>query len=78
LTVKCPIDGKDGASYVHSVAMTESEDHVGTATHMLSYTWVSFTHTINSIWYGLGPYRNRKRVQAECGFLYLFLIHTRS
>mgnify|MGYP005853787785 CR=1 FL=1 len=32
----CPIDGKLGASYVHCVT---GADYVGTATHMLSYTW---------------------------------------
>ncbi len=34
----CPIDGDIGASYVHSI-MDDGDDHVGTATHMLSYAW---------------------------------------
>jgi hypothetical protein len=34
--VKCPVDGKLGAAYVHCV---EGEDNVGKATHMLSYSW---------------------------------------
>ncbi|CAB9510328.1 Hydra magnipapillata [Seminavis robusta] len=32
----CPIDGKMGAAYVHSL---QGEDHVGEATQMLSYSW---------------------------------------
>ena len=32
----CPLDGRKGAAYVHSLS---GEDHVGEATHMLSYTW---------------------------------------
>ncbi len=37
LKTVCPIDGRVGASYVHCI---EGDDHVGTATHMLSYAWV--------------------------------------
>ncbi|CAB9526369.1 Kinesin light chain [Seminavis robusta] len=33
---ECPIDGHIGAAYVHCL---EGEDHVGEATHMLSYSW---------------------------------------
>ncbi len=36
LGVKCPIDGRDNASYVHSL---HGKDHVGRATFMLSYAW---------------------------------------
>ncbi len=36
LHVKCPLDGKMGSAYVHTL---EGEDHVGQATYMLSYTW---------------------------------------
>ncbi|CAB9518597.1 finger protein [Seminavis robusta] len=32
----CPIDGKMGAAYVHTL---QGEDHVGEAAHMLSYSW---------------------------------------
>ena len=32
----CPLDKKKGAAYVH---LLEGEDHVGQATHMLSYCW---------------------------------------
>lgn len=32
----CPIDGKVGAAYVHSL---DGASHVGEATHMLSYSW---------------------------------------
>ncbi|CAB9501022.1 Kinesin light chain [Seminavis robusta] len=32
----CPLDGNQGAAYVHCI---EGEDHVGDATHMLSYSW---------------------------------------
>ena len=32
----CPIDGRKGSAYVHVLS---GEDHVGEATHMLSYTW---------------------------------------
>ncbi|CAB9511907.1 Kinesin light chain [Seminavis robusta] len=32
----CPLDGKMGAAYVHCL---QGEDHVGEATHMLSYSW---------------------------------------
>ncbi|CAB9520079.1 Kinesin light chain (Partial), partial [Seminavis robusta] len=32
----CPIDGRLGAAYVHTL---QGEDHVGEATHMLSYSW---------------------------------------
>ena len=35
-TVTCPLDGKKGASYVHCL---DGVDHVGQATHMLSYSW---------------------------------------
>ena len=38
MDVICPIDGDIGASYVHSI-MDYGDDHVGTATHMLSYAW---------------------------------------
>jgi len=34
--VACPIDGREGAAYVHCI---NGVDHVGSATHMLSYTW---------------------------------------
>ncbi|CAB9515012.1 Kinesin light chain [Seminavis robusta] len=34
--VICPMDKKMGAAYVHSL---HGEDHVGEATHMLSYSW---------------------------------------
>jgi hypothetical protein len=34
-SIKCPRDGKMGASYVHCL---EGTDHVGKATHMLSYS----------------------------------------
>ncbi len=36
LNTECPIDGKMGSAYVHTL---EGKDHVGTATYMLSYTW---------------------------------------
>ena len=36
--VRCPIDGRVGASYVHSL---NGEDHVGVANFMLSYSWRS-------------------------------------
>ena len=32
----CPLDGLNGAAYVHCL---QGEDHVGEATHMLSYCW---------------------------------------
>lgn len=32
----CPVDGKEGASYVHCL---RGEDHVADANYMLSYTW---------------------------------------
>ena len=32
----CPLDGRAGAAYVHCL---EGDDHVGQATHMLSYSW---------------------------------------
>lgn len=32
----CPIDGRKGAAYIHCL---EGNDHVGKATHMLSYSW---------------------------------------
>ncbi|CAB9529597.1 Kinesin light chain [Seminavis robusta] len=32
----CPVDKKMGAAYVHCL---EGDDHVGEATHMLSYSW---------------------------------------
>lgn len=32
----CPVDGRQGAAYVHCL---EGDDHVGKATHILSYTW---------------------------------------
>ncbi|CAB9510841.1 Kinesin light chain [Seminavis robusta] len=35
-SIVCPIDGKMGAAYVHCL---EGDDHVGEATHMLSYSW---------------------------------------
>lgn len=38
LDVNCPIDGDTGAAYVHAI-QNLGEDHCGTATHMLSYTW---------------------------------------
>lgn len=34
--ISCPIDGRLGAAYVHCL---EGADHVGQATHMLSYSW---------------------------------------
>ena len=37
MEITCPIDGKVGASYVHCI--NGGKDHIGTATHMLSYTW---------------------------------------
>ncbi len=42
--VTCPMDGKKGASYIHSIVFGEEEtekeeDHYGKATVMLSYTW---------------------------------------
>lgn len=36
IDVTCPVDGKNGAAYVHCL---EGADHVGEATHMLSYAW---------------------------------------
>ncbi len=36
LGVKCPVDGRVNASYVHSL---HGKDHVGRATFMLSYAW---------------------------------------
>lgn len=36
LGIKCPIDGRLHASYVHSL---QGEDHVGRASFMLSYAW---------------------------------------
>ncbi|CAB9509166.1 hypothetical protein SEMRO_377_G130100.1 [Seminavis robusta] len=36
LDVVCPVDGQKGAAYVDCL---EGEDHVGEATHMLSYAW---------------------------------------
>jgi len=36
LDVSCPIDNKKGAAYVHCI---DGDDHVGRATHMLSYAW---------------------------------------
>ncbi|CAB9520678.1 Kinesin light chain [Seminavis robusta] len=38
VNTKCPLDGKLGAAYVHCL---EGADHVGDATHMLSYSWNS-------------------------------------
>ena len=39
----CPIDGKLGAAYVHSIGKENStikiEDHCGSANYMLSYAW---------------------------------------
>lgn len=32
----CPIDGRSGAAYVQCI---EGDDHVGIATHMISYAW---------------------------------------
>jgi hypothetical protein len=34
--IPCPITGEMGAAYVHCL---QGEDHVGRASHMLSYTW---------------------------------------
>ncbi|CAB9523312.1 Hydra magnipapillata [Seminavis robusta] len=39
----CPVDGRLGASYVHCL---QGDDHVGEATHMLSYSW---NYTIGDI-----------------------------
>ena len=44
VSVNCPIDQKKGAAYVHCLESSEesnknTKDHVGTATHMLSYAW---------------------------------------
>eukprot|EP00797_Seminavis_robusta_P006229 Sro1414_g270680.2 (796) ;mRNA; r:19356-21743 len=39
----CPIDGRMGAAYVHCL---KGRDHVGEATHMLSYSW---SYTIGDI-----------------------------
>jgi hypothetical protein len=36
VNVFCPLDGKEGAAYVHCL---QGNDHVGGATHMLSYSW---------------------------------------
>jgi hypothetical protein len=33
----CPVDGRTGTAYVH--CLEGGEDHVGKATHMLSWTW---------------------------------------
>lgn len=38
LGVVCPMDGRQHSAYVHALAPL-GIDHVGTATHMLSYTW---------------------------------------
>ena len=38
LNVVCPIDGEMGSAYVHAIEAM-GDDHVGTATFMLSYTW---------------------------------------
>ncbi len=38
IDVICPMDGELGAAYVHSI-LEDGDDHVGTATHMLSYAW---------------------------------------
>lgn len=35
--VICPVDGKQGAAYVHCIR--KSKDFVGKATYMLSYSW---------------------------------------
>ncbi|CAB9520254.1 Kinesin light chain [Seminavis robusta] len=43
INIVCPIDGKMGAAYVHCL---QGEDHVGKATHMLSYSW---NYTIGDI-----------------------------
>jgi len=45
--VLCPIDGKKGAAYVHCI---NGDDHVGTATHMLSYAWgYQYTDIVNTL-----------------------------
>jgi len=36
LSRTCPLDQKKGAAYIHCL---RGDDHVGQATHMLSYTW---------------------------------------
>ena len=36
MNTTCPVDRRKGAAYVHCL---QGEDHVGPATHMLSYTW---------------------------------------
>ena len=49
----CPIDGKRGVAYVHCI---NGNDHVGTATHMLSYAWgyraIDIVETLSAFWKG--------------------------
>ena len=46
-SVICPLDGRMGAAYVHCL---QGADHVGMATHMLSWTWVySVTEVVDTL-----------------------------
>jgi hypothetical protein len=42
-TTPCPVDGRMGAAYVHTLV---GEDHVGPSTAMLSWTW---KYTVGSV-----------------------------
>jgi hypothetical protein len=44
------MDGKPGSAYVHAINEEENDDHLGTATHMLSFTWgYRFTDIVDTL-----------------------------
>ncbi|CAB9496610.1 Kinesin light chain [Seminavis robusta] len=64
-TTTCPLDGKMGAAYVHCL---QGEDHVGEATHMLSYSW---DYTIGDIVDTLSDYCLQNELDAKRSYIWI-------
>jgi tetratricopeptide (TPR) repeat protein len=68
LETTCPIDGELGSAYVHAIDEEENDDHVGTATHMLSYTWgYRFTDIVDT----LVSYCNDKNLDTKRTYIWI-------
>ncbi|CAB9523937.1 Hydra magnipapillata [Seminavis robusta] len=61
----CPIDGKEGAAYVHCL---QGEDHVGEATQMLSYSW---NYTIGDIVDTLSDYCLQNKLNPKRTYIWM-------
>ncbi|CAB9530832.1 Kinesin light chain [Seminavis robusta] len=61
----CPIDGRKGSAYVHSL---KGKDHVGEATHMLSYSW---DYTIGDIVDTLSDFCLQKKLNPKRTYIWI-------